>query len=141
MKLKRLPDDFRVEELSAVEPGETGRFVFYRLVKTGLGTLEALEAIRRRWNLPADSIRHGGLKDRHAKTIQYLTILDGPEQSLRQEHLELEPLGRLTRPYGPGSFVGNRFDIVSPPTSAYAAIVRAERAVDAVRRKRLAQLF
>lgn len=129
MKLKRLPEDFRVEELPAVEPGRVGRFVFYRLKKTGLGTLEAVEAIRRRWNLSGESIRHGGLKDRHAQTIQYVTILDGPERSLREEHLELEPIGRLTRPYGPGSFTGNRFEIVLRDLSA-GAIGKAERAID-----------
>ena len=129
MKLKRLPEDFRVEELPAVQPGASGRFVFYRLDKTGLGTFEAIEAIRRRWNLAADSIRHGGLKDRHAQTIQYLTILDGPERPLHQEHLQLEPLGRLPHPYGPGSFSGNRFEIVLRDLSE-SALERAERAID-----------
>src|SRR4051812_15622025 len=52
MKLKRQPDDFQVEEIPLVQPGERGRYIFYRLSKSGLGTLEALEAIRRRWNLP-----------------------------------------------------------------------------------------
>ena len=59
MKLKRQPEDFRVEELPLVEGGDAGRFAFYRLTKRGVGTLEALEEIRRRWNLssPADQLR------------------------------------------------------------------------------------
>jgi tRNA pseudouridine13 synthase len=112
MKLKRQPEDFRVEELPLVEGGDAGRFAFYRLTKRGVGTLEALEEIRRRWNLSARQISYGGLKDRHAVTIQYLTILDGPDRGFRERGLDLEPLGRLTHPYGPNQFKGNRFTVV-----------------------------
>jgi len=107
--------------LPVIEPGHDGRFVFYRLSKTGLGTLEALEAIRRRWNLSTGQIAHGGLKDKHAATIQYLTILGGPDRSLSQSSFELEPLGRLDRPYGPQGFRGNRFTIVIRDLSPTAA--------------------
>ncbi len=112
MKLKRQPEDFRVEELPTVEGGDRGRFAFYRLTKRGVGTLEALEEIRRRWNLSSQQIRYGGLKDRHAVTIQYLTILDGPDRGFRERGLDLEPLGRLAGPYGPDQFRGNRFTVV-----------------------------
>jgi tRNA pseudouridine13 synthase len=112
MKLKRQPEDFRVEELPRIEGGDLGRFGFYRLTKRGVGTLEAIEAIRRRWNLSGRQISYGGLKDRHAVTIQYLTILDGPDRGLKEGGLELEPVGRLTEPYGPNHFRGNRFTVV-----------------------------
>jgi tRNA pseudouridine13 synthase len=72
VKIKCRPDDFRVEELTAVQPG-TGPFAFYRLSKQSLGTPEAVEAILRRWNIARARLATGGLKDRHASTIQYLT--------------------------------------------------------------------
>ncbi|HWE37127.1 MAG TPA: tRNA pseudouridine(13) synthase TruD [Isosphaeraceae bacterium] len=128
MKLRRLPEDFRVEELPVVVPSGRGRYVFYRLIKRNLGTLEAIEAVRRRWNLAGASIHYGGLKDRHAVTVQYLTILDGPTRPLRESSLELEPIGRLDHPYGPAHFRGNRFDLVLRDLSADAA----DRAVVAV---------
>ncbi len=112
MKLKRQPEDFRVEELPLVEGGDHGRFGFYRLTKRGVGTLEAIEEIRRRWNLSGRQIGYGGLKDRHAVTVQYLTIFEGPPRGLREGGIELEPLGRLAFPYGPGQFRGNRFTVV-----------------------------
>jgi tRNA pseudouridine13 synthase len=112
MKLKCQPEDFRVEELTTVQPLDQGPYAFYRLTKRGLGTPEALEAIRRRWNLPAAAIQHGGLKDRHAVTIQYLTIRGGPMRWMTQSNLQLEPLGRLDRGYGPNCFKGNRFAII-----------------------------
>jgi tRNA pseudouridine13 synthase len=112
VKIKCRPEDFRVEELPTVEPADRGRFVLYRLTKRGLGTPEAIESIRRRWDLPPDAVRHGGLKDRHALTVQYLSIFKGPDRSLHQDQLDLEPVGRIDRPYGPSMFRGNRFSIV-----------------------------
>jgi len=130
MKLKRQPEDFRVEELPLVEGGDFGRFAFYRLTKRGVGTLEALEEIRRRWNLSSRQISYGGLKDRHAVTIQYLTILDGPDRGFRERGLDLEPLGRLPSPYGPNAFKGNRFTVVlrdMSPEKAEAARVALDQ--------------
>jgi len=112
MKLKRQAEDFRVEELPLVATGERGRFTFYRLSKRGLGTLEALDAIAQRWNLARSQISYGGLKDRHAQTVQYLTIVNGPMRTLRETSLTLEPLGKLPHAYGPKHFQGNRFAVV-----------------------------
>jgi tRNA pseudouridine13 synthase len=112
MKLKRIPEDFQVEELTSLRPTEHGRFTLYSLSKRGLGTLEAVEAICRRWNLSGRQVSYGGLKDRHAVTIQYLTIADGPKRSLHESSFDLEPVGQLPFPYGPQHFSGNRFEIV-----------------------------
>jgi tRNA pseudouridine13 synthase len=112
MKLKCQPDDFRVEELPVVSPSDAGRFAFYRLTKRDIGTIEAVEVICRRWNLAARRVSYGGLKDRHAATIQYLTITDGPARSMKTPNVDLEPLGRLAHPYGPQNFRGNRFHLV-----------------------------
>lgn len=129
MKLKRLADDFLVEEIPTIPCGDRGPYTFYRLTKRGLGTLEALEAIRRRWNLANAQVHYGGLKDRHAVTIQYLTILEGPNRPLYEQNLELEPIGRLPMPYGPACFRGNRFEVVLRDMSVEAAAkaVRAAR--------------
>ena len=112
MKLKCQPEDFRVEELPLVEPGGAGRYAFYKLTKRSVGTMEAVASICRRWNLAHRRVSYGGLKDRHALTTQYLTIVDGPSSPVTTPAFSLEPLGRLSQPYGPGQFRGNRFDLV-----------------------------
>lgn len=112
MKLKCRPEDFHVEELPDVQPSEHGPFTYYRLTKRGIGTIEAVGAIARGWNLAGRQISYGGLKDRHAVTVQYLTIASGPMRPFRTEGIELEPLGKLNRPYGPAQFRGNRFQVV-----------------------------
>ncbi len=112
MKLKCQPEDFRVEELTAARPAAKGRFVFYRLTKTDLGTIEAVEVICRRWNLAARQVSYAGLKDRHAVTVQFLAIADGPDRSIQTPRFELEPVGRLDRPYTSHLLIGNRFELI-----------------------------
>jgi len=125
LKLKRLPEDFRVVELSDF-PVAGGPFACYRLAKTGLGTPEAIAAIQRRWQLSADRIAFGGLKDRHAVTTQFVTIYQGPPRGLEQQHLQLEYLGQAARPFQPSDIRANQFalalrDLGPDQTSAIAA--------------------
>ena len=111
MKLKRLPSDFQVEELIAVTPG-SGPFALYRLTKEALGTLEALVAVEQKWNLPRHRLSFAGLKDKHASTIQYVTIQHGPGRGFSQSNLQLAYLGQLSRPLHASDIVANRFQIV-----------------------------
>jgi tRNA pseudouridine13 synthase len=112
VKLKRLPDDFQVEELSEFRPTGAGEFALYRLTKRGLGTPEAIEAVSSRWKIARRLVSYGGLKDRHAESRQYLTIRRGPRRNLRQTNLELEYLGQVAQPFTSREVTGNRFQIV-----------------------------
>ncbi len=51
------------------------------------------------------------MKDRHAHTIQYLTIHRGPTRNLSQDGLSLTYLGRVARPYVSEDIRANRFRI------------------------------
>ena len=124
MKLKCQPEDFRVEELPVVSWGGGGRYTLYRLTKRNIGTLEAVDAICRRWNLAGRQVSYGGLKDRHAVTVQYLTIADGAARPISTPQFELEPMGRLAHPYGPDHFQANRFELVLRDMDA-AEVTRA----------------
>src|SRR5262245_7531506 len=99
MQIKCRPEDFRVEELPIAAPAAPGRYAVDRLTKRDLGTMEAVAAICRKWNLPSRRVSYAGLKDRHASTVQYLTILDGPARRLETARFELAPLDRLAHPY------------------------------------------
>lgn len=112
MKLKQAPEDFVVEELTDVVPGDAGEFGFYKLEKTGWTTPDALNAIRRRWKLDAQRVSYGGLKDRHAQTTQYLTIYRGPQQNLEHERTVLTYLGRTQHAYSSDRIRANRFRVV-----------------------------
>src|SRR5215813_13351702 len=111
MKLKQRPEDFRVEELTAATAGEAGEFAFYRLEKRGWTTPDALAPVRRRWQLDHRRLSYGGLKDRHAHTVQYLTIFHGPRRNLTHHQIRLEYLGQRPAPYTSQDIRANRFRI------------------------------
>lgn len=108
MKLKQQPDDFQVEEITAVTPS-AGPHALYRLSKRGWSTPDALAAVRRRWRVEPRRISYGGLKDRHAATVQYLTIFHGPRRNLRHHDIEVQYLGQVGTPYTSHDIQGNRF--------------------------------
>jgi tRNA pseudouridine13 synthase len=140
MKLKQSPEDFRVEELTGAVAEKAGEFAFYRLDKTGWTTPDALAAIRRRWKIDHRRMSYGGLKDRHAVTSQYLTILRGPERDLKHERIALIYLGRRSEPFTAGDILANRFRVVIRGMSE-AAISRAEYALAEVESAGLPNYF
>jgi tRNA pseudouridine13 synthase len=123
MKVKQQPDDFQVEELTDVVTATDGPFGFYRLVKTGWTTPDALAALRRRWKIDLRRLSYGGLKDRHARTVQYLTIHNGPRRDLTHHTVEVRYLGQVAAAYTSGDIRGNHFRIT---VRALAPAARAE---------------
>ena len=111
MKVKQRPDDFRVEERTDVVPAGGGPFAFYRLEKRGRTTPDALADVRRRWRIEPRRLSYGGLKDRHAVTVQYLTIFHGPRRGLNQEGVRLTYLGQVARPYTSTDIRANHFRV------------------------------
>jgi tRNA pseudouridine13 synthase len=112
MKLKEQPDDFQVEELTDVAPTGSGPFALYSLQKQGWTTPDALQAIRRRWRIDRRRMSYGGLKDRHADTLQYLTIFRGPQRNLTHQRISVRYLGQIGEPYSSDQIRANRFRIV-----------------------------
>ena len=111
MKLKRIPEDFRVDELTDVTPA-TGPFALYRLTKRWMGTPEAVEALAETWRIERARVSYGGLKDFHAVTTQYLTIEHGPRRDLRQARFDVAYLGQVAQPFQASDVVGNGFQVV-----------------------------
>ena len=140
MKLKQDPDDFQVEELTDVKPGPDGPFAFYRLEKRGWTTPDAISAIRRRWQLHINRVAWGGLKDRHAATIQYITVFRGPKRHFEQPNIRLEYLGQIREPYSAAAIAGNRFGIVVRDLKS-PQIESAMAAIDELRRDGLPNYF
>lgn len=140
MKLKQRPDDFQVEELTTLVPGDRGPFALYRLEKRGWTTPDAVQQLRRRWKLAPQRVAFAGLKDRHAATVQYLTIFQGPRRDFRQEGIEVRFLGYVFEPCASHHIRANQFRItlreLHPDTTA-----RAEAALTAVGRDGLPNYF
>jgi tRNA pseudouridine13 synthase len=140
MKVKQRPEDFQVEELTDVTPAEPGAFAFYRLEKRGWSTPDALAAIRRRWRIEPRRLSYGGLKDRHAVTVQYLTIFHGPRRNLQQQGIALDYLGQLSHAYSSADIRANRFHVTVRHLIA-DGMARALQALNEVRRDGVPNYF
>ena len=112
MKIKQRPEDFVVVELANVELSKTGPFSVYRLVKWDVGTIEAVRALTTAWKLPYNAASFAGLKDRHARTEQMISIRGGPERSYEGSTFRAEYRGRSREAVSRAGLLGNRFEIV-----------------------------
>jgi len=139
VKLKCRPDDFCVKECTAFTP-DGGDYALYRLTKRSLGTPEAIEALLRRWRIDRRLVAYGGLKDRHAVTVQHVTIHRGPRRGLKQTNLELTYLGQASRPFGSKDIASNAFTIVLRDV-AEPEVLPARQALDAAASEGLPNYF
>jgi len=68
------PEDFRVEEIPAYLPSGRGEHIMCQIRKRGRSTDEVLRALSRHTGLSPGQFGSAGLKDRHAETIQWLSV-------------------------------------------------------------------
>lgn len=136
MKIKQQPEDFQVEELTDLVPGDSGLFALYRLEKQGWTTPDAVRVIQQRWRVDRRRISYGGLKDRHAATTQFISIERGPRRNLTHQRLRLVFLGQSVEPFSSGFLTGNRFHLTVRDLSSEqvesAAVALTEVARDGV---------
>lgn len=72
--LRAAVDDFRVEEVPSYEPCGQGEHTYARIEKRGLTTPMAVEHIARALGVNPRDVGYAGLKDRHATTVQWLSL-------------------------------------------------------------------
>ncbi|MBW9220570.1 tRNA pseudouridine(13) synthase TruD [Methanothermococcus sp. SCGC AD-155-N22] len=113
MKIRQLPEDFIVEEIldeNVLDEGDA--FNLYLLKKINMENLRTLSYISKKFKIPLKEIGYCGLKDRHAITIQHITI---PAKygvlSLREKNLELKYLRKVGNSLKLGQLAGNKFKI------------------------------
>jgi tRNA pseudouridine13 synthase len=109
IKIKSIPEDFIVEEISDFQRSGGGPFAYYVLEKRGWNTLDALKMISRETRIPLKDFSYGGKKDRHGLTRQLISVRRRNRLNVRHEGYFLEFAGFGHRPMGPQSIQGNRF--------------------------------
>jgi len=120
MTIKRQPQDFRVHEiltdiaLAAIRPEPTA-FAMYRLRKESLSTPDAMALVSKALRVPPKHIQYAGLKDKHAETMQHITVKAGdrelpPRRDDRQ--WSIERLGWFEQPLGSSHIAGNHFEVM-----------------------------
>lgn len=113
--LKQVPEDFLVTELSSVQFKETGKYLYYKLVKKSWNTLDAVKRIAELLRIPEKQIGFAGSKDRNAITEQLISIAGVAREkveSIKLSGVELYLAGRGDMPISLGDLHGNAFEIV-----------------------------
>ncbi|MFY9346106.1 MAG: tRNA pseudouridine(13) synthase TruD [Planctomycetota bacterium] len=112
MRLKTIPEDFRVKELLQWDDVPGGDFVVHLLHKEKLSTPEALSLVAREADVDRSAIAYAGLKDRQAVTEQFVTI-ERRAVELRRNDLRLQPVGTTDRALNSRMSSGNAFTVVA----------------------------
>tara|TARA_Y100000310_G_C20565966_1_gene755505 strand:- start:5 stop:1066 length:1062 start_codon:yes stop_codon:yes gene_type:complete len=114
MKLKHLPEDFRVEELIQPKLGE-GELTYFWLTKKGWTTEGALRAIARAMRINYRRLKFAGTKDKHAISKQAVSAFKIPKErleGLKIKDLTIDVIGTGEEPLSLGTLQGNKFTIV-----------------------------
>lgn len=112
-KLKQLPEDFIVKEISNLKFDNSGKYSYYKLTKRGYTTQRAIEAISRIFRIRRKYINFAGNKDKDALTEQFISISLGPKKNLEIKDLKLEYLGNGTERLNLGTHEKNEFEITT----------------------------
>ena len=112
MKIKHTPEDFFVREVLHFAPGKKETpWRIYLLEKKGWNTIDALKKAAREKKVPFGEIRSVGKKDRHAHTVQHLSLPVKYDLSFEGEGVSIRPAGYSTAPLEPAVLKGNLFSV------------------------------
>lgn len=113
MKIKVKTDDFKVSEVLDLDVVHgAGKYSIYKIEKWGTNTLDVINDIAKRLRIPRHKIGYGGLKDRYAYAIQYISIPDGGLWRIKAKNYIMEFIGRSDKPVSKSVLCGNDFSII-----------------------------
>jgi tRNA pseudouridine13 synthase len=113
--LKRLPEDFIVDEVPAYLPSGEGEHIYVQIEKRGLSTPQVVEHLRAAFRLPPSAVGYAGLKDAQAVSRQWLSLHshgDLPLQAAERPGLRVLATSRHGNKLRRGHLRGNRFEIL-----------------------------
>lgn len=110
--IKHFPEDFMVSEVSSIKPKQSGPFVYFKLWKKDISTLDALHYLSE--DLRAKDISCAGNKDKCAVTEQICSAKTTKDrlEKLSYQKIKLTFLGHGDEPVHLGQLEGNKFRIV-----------------------------
>ncbi len=113
MKLKQLPEDFKVEEISRISISKEKKgYKIYLLEKKGIETFSLLAYLSKKNKIPVKDFGIAGLKDRHAVTRQYFTVPSKCDiKTIGEKNFKITFLGYSDKALELGDLIGNKFEI------------------------------
>src|SRR3989344_4557314 len=112
-KIKQLPEDFIVKEISEVDTHQTGFYAYFLLKKENYSTMGALEVLSEKTNILLKNFGFAGNKDKVAVTEQKISVYRGSRgiENFQSNGIELKYLGNGKNPISLGDLKGNEFTI------------------------------
>ena len=91
-KIKQIPQDFIVKEISKLNSVNNGEYAFYCLKKINFTTVDALIALSRKFKVPLKNFGFAGNKDKNAVTEQFISIFRGSKvyEKIKLKNIELK---------------------------------------------------
>ena len=115
--IREAPEDFQVEEILGFPPDGRGDYLFLRVEKRCLNTMDVVRQLARWAGVSASAVGFSGLKDRRSLAVQHFTIRwpaqdDPPDtEGLAVEGLRMLALSRHRAALIRGSLQGNEFTL------------------------------
>lgn len=113
-RIKQVPEDFVVREISNVKASDEGDFCYVLLKKRNYTTLRAVQAVADYLKIPSKFIGFAGTKDKNAVTSQSISIKSVKKESIENislKDISLEFIGYGDKPLSLGDLEGNSFEI------------------------------
>ncbi len=116
MKIKQIPEDFEVEEITDIpELSEGGQYTYFWLTKTNWTTVRALSEIAKRCHTSKKRFNFAGNKDKQAITKQLCCAFKVSQDTLRSvklKDIKIEVIGQGEEKINLGDLKRNRFKII-----------------------------
>ncbi len=110
-KIKQVPEDFIVKEISNIRTSDKGDYSYFILKKRDYTTLKAIKIISDKLRKPIKHFGFAGNKDRVAVTEQNISIKNTNIKDLKSKDTELKYIGKSNNPISLGDLEGNGFII------------------------------
>ena len=114
--LRATPEDFVVEELMPYTLTGAGEHLWVKLRKRGYNTEQVAKQLARTAGVTRREVGYAGMKDRHAITVQWFSLLltgrPDPDWGSLPEGMTVVESTRHSRKLKTGALAGNRFIIV-----------------------------
>ncbi len=115
--IRHCPEDFMVDEISAIEPDGEGEHVLLQIRKRNTNTDWLAKQLARLASVAAKDVSYAGLKDRQAVTTQWFSVrLAGRDEpdwtALNDDNIQLLQVHRHQRKLRRGALKGNRFELL-----------------------------
>ena len=112
-KIKQIPEDFIVKEISNINLENNGQYSYFLLKKTNYSTVRAIEVLAEKLKIPLKNIGFAGNKDKNAVTEQKISIFRGSRnfENINLRNIELKHIGNGKIPISLGDLEGNEFTI------------------------------